>query len=110
VTDQIPAGTFIVSATPSTGSCSGTTSLSCTIGALGNGQNASIAVVLTTAPTTAVLSSTATVSTASDWDPSNNTATAIVTVDASLIPAISPSLLIALAGMLSLLAMKKARD
>ncbi|MGH3657664.1 MAG: hypothetical protein ACRDUA_13495, partial [Micromonosporaceae bacterium] len=46
VTDAVPAGTTFVSATPSQGSCSGTTTVTCNLGGLANGASATITVVV----------------------------------------------------------------
>jgi uncharacterized repeat protein (TIGR01451 family) len=47
VTDVLPAGATLTSATPSTGTCTGTGPVICTIGALANGSSATITVVAT---------------------------------------------------------------
>jgi uncharacterized repeat protein (TIGR01451 family) len=47
VTDNLPAGVAFVSATPSQGSCTGTTSLSCTLGTISAGGSAQLAVIVT---------------------------------------------------------------
>ena len=111
VTDVLPAGTTFVSATPSQGSCSGTTTVTCTIGALVNGGSATISLVLTTPSTPGAVSNTAAVTaTELDPNPANNSSTsAISTVNPSSIPAVSDWALIALAGMLALLALVRAR-
>ena len=80
VTDPIQAGATFVSATPSQGTCSGTTTVTCSLGTLANGATASIA--LTVQPTgPGTLSNTATVSSAQvDSNTANNSATAAVIV------------------------------
>ena len=47
LTDSLPANTTFVSATPSQGSCSGTTSLNCSLGPINAGQNATISIQVT---------------------------------------------------------------
>jgi uncharacterized repeat protein (TIGR01451 family) len=47
VTDTLPAGVALVSATPSQGSCTGTTSVSCSLGTMNVGGTAEIALVVT---------------------------------------------------------------
>lgn len=88
VTDVLPAGTTLVSATPSQGSCSGTTTVTCSLGVIANGGNATI--VLRINPSASgPLSNTATVTDAPRPDPNaaNNSSTATVTVGpASAIP------------------------
>ncbi|HMF05204.1 MAG TPA: DUF11 domain-containing protein [Acidimicrobiia bacterium] len=79
VTDPLPAGTTFVSATPSVGSCSGTTTVSCDLGPMASGASASITVVVhvdAAVPEGATLANTASVSSAtSDPNTENNSAT-----------------------------------
>ncbi len=80
VTDTLPANVTFVSASPSLGSCSGTTTVTCVIGTIANGANVSIGIVVT--PTaTGTLTNTATVA-GSGTDPvsTNNSATTTTTV------------------------------
>ena len=80
VTDTLPATVTFVSASPSQGTCSGTTTITCGLGTLPNGASATVLIFVT--PTAlGQISNTATVTTSSD-DPtaSNNTATADTTV------------------------------
>jgi uncharacterized repeat protein (TIGR01451 family)/CSLREA domain-containing protein len=80
VTDVLPAGATFNTATPSQGSCSGTTTITCTLGTIVNGGSATIALSVTPT-TTGPLSNTATVTTASsDTNPANNAATSNVNV------------------------------
>lgn len=80
VTDQLPAGTELVSATPSQGSCSGTTTVDCALGSLAPSAAATVTItVKATAAGTAV--NTATVTTASaDPNQANNSASATVAI------------------------------
>jgi uncharacterized repeat protein (TIGR01451 family) len=81
VTDALPAGATLVSASASQGSCSGTTTVSCSLGSLANGASATVTIVVTT---TAVgpLSNTATAAaTTADPSSANNSATATTTVN-----------------------------
>ena len=84
LTDPIPAGTSFVSATPSTGSCAGTTTVSCNLGTLANGASASVTLSVHVGSAVAagtVLSNTATASSGvSDPNASNDSATATTTV------------------------------
>jgi conserved repeat domain/conserved repeat domain len=111
VTDVLPAGTTFVSATPSQGSCSGTSTVTCTVGTLVNGGSATISLVLTTPSTPGTVSNTATVTAVElDLNPANNSSTSTIsTVNPSSIPAASEWALIALAGMLALLGAVRAR-
>src|SRR5438128_82679 len=81
MTDTLLSGVTFVSATPSQGSCSGTSNISCSLGTLANGASTTVTIVVT--PTVAgVLSNTASVSaTEPDPDPDNNTGTAVTTVN-----------------------------
>jgi uncharacterized repeat protein (TIGR01451 family) len=47
ITDNLPAGVTLISTTPSQGTCSGTTPITCDLGALANGASATIQVVVT---------------------------------------------------------------
>ena len=82
VTDTLPAGVTFVSAKPSKGTCSGTRTLTCTIGDLASGAGARVRIKVI--PTTGgTISTTATVSGAeNDPEPANNSATAATRVRA----------------------------
>jgi uncharacterized repeat protein (TIGR01451 family) len=98
VTDVLPAGTTFVSATPSQGSCSGTTTVTCSLGTLANAASATIALTVTLPSTPGPVANTATVtSTSSDPNMANNTSTSTITViPAANIPAASPLALLLL--------------
>jgi uncharacterized repeat protein (TIGR01451 family) len=80
VTDPLPGGVGLISSTPSQGSCSGTSTVSCALGILGNGASATVTIVVT--PTSAgTLTNTASVSgILSDLNPGNNSVTIATTV------------------------------
>jgi len=79
--DTLPAGTTFVSAASSAGSCSGTSTVSCTFDSLAAGAGASVTLKATAAP--GPVSNTATVSSeAIDTNSANDHATATVTVAA----------------------------
>jgi uncharacterized repeat protein (TIGR01451 family) len=112
VTDILPADVTFVSATPTQGSCSGTTTITCNLGALATPGSANI--VLRVIPTAAgPLSNTASVSIAPQPDPNNTNdqSTSLVTVaPASNIPALGAwaKMMLALtAAFLGLFMMKK---
>src|SRR6266852_4573162 len=97
VVDTLPAGSTFVSSTPSQGSCTGTSTVTCNLGTLANGGTATIALVITASATPGMLSNTATVSSAvSDPNPANNTATSTVTTFV-VIPTLSEWMLLLLA-------------
>jgi uncharacterized repeat protein (TIGR01451 family) len=76
VTDPLPAGVDLVSATPDQGSCSGTTTVTCNLGSIALNGDVDISVVVTPHNVTSDLANTATVtSTSSDANPSNDSAT-----------------------------------
>jgi uncharacterized repeat protein (TIGR01451 family) len=81
VSDTLPAGVTFVSATPSQGSCSGTSAVSCALGSLSNGASATVTLVVTATQTGSV-SNTASV-TRNEADPksSNDSATAATMVN-----------------------------
>lgn len=90
VTDPLPKTVTFVSATPSQGACTGTSTVSCGLGSLANGGSATVTIVVT-ATKTAVLSNTAIVAANErDPDPSNNSATQRTTVNPQL-TALSPA-------------------
>ncbi len=82
LTDTLPAAVTFVSATPSQGTCSGTTTITCNLGAINNGANATVTIVVQ--PTGAALSLTNTVAvSATEFDPTpaNNSDTEATTVN-----------------------------
>ncbi len=111
VTDTIPAGTTFSSATPSQGSCSGTSTVTCNLGTLTNGASATITLVLTMPPTPGVVANTATVSTTNpDTNAANNSSTATLTVvRAAQVPALSGFTLMLLGVAVALLALTALR-
>jgi uncharacterized repeat protein (TIGR01451 family) len=84
VTSTLPSGVTFESATVSPGSCSGTSTLTCSLGTLANGASRSVTIVVTV-NVTGVLTNTATVS-ADETDPFafNNNATAQTNGDARM--------------------------
>ncbi|HKR67151.1 MAG TPA: hypothetical protein VJZ00_25725 [Thermoanaerobaculia bacterium] len=102
VTDELPAGATLTNASSTQGSCTGTTTVVCTMGVMLPAATATITLVAELPATYGPLVNTATVTSANaDSDPSNNVATATVTT-VSEIPALSPLALLLLAGMLAL--------
>ena len=88
--DEVPAGNTFVSATPSQGSCVGTTSVSCALGSIANGAAATVTLTVQVDPATpggAVITNTAeALSRTADPDPGNNASTAATTVVAASPP------------------------
>ncbi|PYQ48235.1 MAG: hypothetical protein DMF59_16595, partial [Acidobacteria bacterium] len=81
ITDPLPAGTTLVSATSSQGSCSGTTTVICSLGSIANGASATVTIVITAPSSTGTLINSASAnSTSFDAIGSNNTGTVAVAV------------------------------
>jgi uncharacterized repeat protein (TIGR01451 family) len=81
LTDALPSAVVFVSATPSQGSCTGSTTLTCNLGTLGNGISTTVTITVT-ASTPGLVANTVTVSSADiDPDASNNTATVNVQIN-----------------------------
>jgi hypothetical protein len=83
VTDVLPAGASLVSATPSSGTCSGTSTITCALGIFPSGAGATIDIVATAPNGSGTLTNTATVGAfTDDPDLTNNTATSMTTISA----------------------------
>jgi uncharacterized repeat protein (TIGR01451 family) len=84
VTDTLPAGTTFVSATPSQGSCTGTSTVSCSLGTVPASGGATVQLVVKSPGTSGTVANTATVA-ADTPDPNlaNNTSTASIKVTAA---------------------------
>ena len=83
LTDTLPGGVTFVSSTPSQGSCSGATVVTCTIGSLANSASATVVIVVTPA-SAGSLSNTASVTAAeTDTNTANNSAAQDTTVSAT---------------------------
>ncbi|HSP17686.1 MAG TPA: hypothetical protein VLV78_23275 [Thermoanaerobaculia bacterium] len=108
VTDPLPAGTTFVSATPA-GMCTGTSTLTCSVGTLASGASATITIVVTAPLAAGSITNTATVSAAEpDPNPANNTSLAtIVLGSVSDIPTVSTWMLLLLAALIAFIAMRK---
>jgi serine protease len=89
VTDVLPGGVTFVSAAPSQGTCSGTTTVTCNLGTINNAAGATVTLIVRPTATTAVLTNTASVA-SSTPDPAlgNNSATTTTMVN-NPVPAIT---------------------
>ena len=108
-TDVLPAGSTLISTTPTQGSCSGTGPVVCTLGTIPLPGSASITLVLQTSATPASQSNSVTVAgTTTDPNAANNTATAPFTTAnaAPAIPALSTWMLCLLLALLTGIAVK----
>jgi uncharacterized repeat protein (TIGR01451 family) len=82
LTDVLPAGVTLVSATPSSGTCSGTSTVTCNLGIFPSGVAATVDIVVNAPNTSGTITNTATVAAATtDPNVSNNTATQMTTVN-----------------------------
>ncbi len=77
--DSLPGGVTMISATPSQGGCVGTAVLSCALGAIGNGDSASVAITARVAATGSLTNVARAYATDADPDSTNNRATTIAT-------------------------------
>ncbi|MEA2491435.1 MAG: hypothetical protein QOH21_3227 [Acidobacteriota bacterium] len=107
VTDILPAGATLISATPTQGTCSGTTTVTCSLGTLNPLATATIALSLTPARTAGPVVNTATVTAINaETAPANNTSTATIQIAATDdIPTISPFGMLFLATSLAAIAL-----
>ncbi|HET6770572.1 MAG TPA: hypothetical protein VFH75_02910 [Actinomycetota bacterium] len=74
LTDTLPGTVTFVSATPSVGSCSGTSTVTCLLGTMANGATATIDIVVKPTQTGQIVNTAVVTSTTTDPDTSNNTA------------------------------------
>jgi uncharacterized repeat protein (TIGR01451 family) len=111
VTDTIPPGTMFNAATPTQGSCSGTSAITCSLGTLAGGTSATVTLVLTLPATPGSLSSIVMVTASNpDANPANNSSTSLIAViPASAIPVVSPVALLLLALAMTLLGVSRLR-
>ena len=113
VTDDLPNGMIFISANSTQGSCTGTDPVQCTIGTLGNGQSATITIVAQL-PSNAggqYINNVSADSDQGDATPPSGTDTITLPSHGGEedIPTLSEWLLIALAGLLAMIAAMKLR-
>ncbi|MEM1334745.1 MAG: hypothetical protein AAGG08_14935, partial [Actinomycetota bacterium] len=85
VTDPLPAELTLVSAVPTQGSCTGTTTISCDLGSVNAGGQADVIITAGVDPTaTGSISNTATVTSPDDLTPSDDTQTDTIVNEADL--------------------------
>src|SRR6185503_11401824 len=84
VTDTLPAGATFISSTPSQGSCSGTSTVTCTLGSIGSGGSATIQISVMAAAIPTTLNNTATVTAIGDANPANDSSTASTAISAAI--------------------------
>jgi uncharacterized repeat protein (TIGR01451 family) len=95
VADNLPTGVTYVSATPSQGTCIGTSTVTCALGSIRNGESATVTLVVTPIVAVSGLTNTASITSSSSSDPypANNSTTASTTVNnpVPVISSLSPS-------------------
>jgi uncharacterized repeat protein (TIGR01451 family) len=108
VSDTLPAGTTFQSATPSQGTCSGTTTVTCSLGNLNAGAAATITLVVTLPSTPGPVENTATVTSANvDSNPANNTSSTTIAVSpAQAVPTLSEWMLLVMALALAVVGLR----
>lgn len=91
--DTLPAGVTFVSATPSQGSCSGTSTVTCTLGSVDYADPTVTLVVRPTTTTAALNNSASVTSSVNDGFPANNSAASSIVVNnpVPVISSLSPS-------------------
>lgn len=106
VTDVLTAGSTLTGATSTQGSCSGTATVTCTLGTMAAGATATITIQANLPATPGAVTNTATISSANgDSNPANDTASSTITViPAAQIPALDAKSLLLLAAVLSVVA------
>lgn len=109
VTDELPAGTTLVSSSTTQGTCSGMSTVTCNLGILAAGSDATITLEVQLPSTPGPISNTATVTLAEpDTNPDNNAGTAANAV-VPPIPTLSPLVLALLGIALAIVALKILR-
>ncbi len=82
VTDTLPANVIFGSATPSQGSCSGTTGVTCNLGTINNGASATIIIAITPVQPGTITNTASVTATESDPNTLNNSASQPTSVNA----------------------------
>jgi uncharacterized repeat protein (TIGR01451 family) len=113
VTDTLPAGLQFVSATPSQGSCSGTTTITCNLGTLAAAASATVTLNARVIATSGSVTNSATMSaTESDPNGTNNSGSAppltVVAAQAESIPTLSQWALLMLIALVGMMGVRRA--
>jgi uncharacterized repeat protein (TIGR01451 family) len=115
VNDTLPAGLQLVTATSSQGTCNATNPVSCNVGTLNVGANATVTIQALVTATSGTISNTASVTAAEgDADNGDNASTTppvpvTVPAEGAAIPTLSEWMLMLLAAMLGIVAVLKMR-
>lgn len=110
VTDDLPAGLTLISATPSQGTCNASDPVTCNLGTIANGGSATIALSTQVTATSGTIVNTASVtSTEGDTDSSTTAPVPVAAAEVAAIPTASEWGLMILAAMLAIAAAMKMR-
>ena len=109
MTDVLPAGLTFDSATASQGSCSGTSTVICTLGTLAAGQAATVTLTVRAAAGTTITNTATVLAAEHDPTPGNGSSTTATAVIGGNVPALSEWMLLALAALLAGIAVMKVR-
>ncbi|MGH9523933.1 MAG: PKD domain-containing protein, partial [Terriglobales bacterium] len=90
LTDTLPSQVTFVSATPSQGTCSGTTTITCALGSLASGTSAVVNITVTAANIGSAINTASVSAAESELNTANNSATATVTIVPPVTVAVSP--------------------
>ena len=111
VTDDLPAGLTLNSATPSQGTCNASDPVSCNLGTILSGASATITLSTTVTATSGTISNTASVtSNEGDSDTASSTPIPVGSAEVAPIPTVSEWGLILMAAMLAIAAALKMRS
>jgi uncharacterized repeat protein (TIGR01451 family) len=101
VTDSLPATVVLLTAAASQGSCSGTTTVVCSLGSLAPSASATVTLTVRTGPVGPLFNTASVRASEPDPDPSNDTSSFSVNVGATAIPAVSEQGLLVFAFFLA---------
>ena len=110
ITDVLPAGTSFVAATPSSGSCTGTTTVVCNVGTLANAATATVQVTVQLTQSGPITNIATATSDATDPTPASGSVTITAAAEGEPIPTLSEWMLLALASAIAAAAAIKLRQ
>ena len=110
ITDVLPAGTSFVAATPSAGSCTGTTTVVCNVGTLANAATANVQVTVQLTQSGPITNIATATSDATDPTPASGSVTITAAAEGEPIPTLSEWMLLALASAIAAAAAMKLRQ
>ena len=101
VTDSLPTTVVLLMATPSQGSCNGSTVVVCSLGSLAPSESATVTLIVRTGLAGTLFNTASVRGNEPDPDPSNDTSSFAVNVGATAIPAVSEQGLLVFAVLLA---------